>query len=131
MPFPVNRLTRSHVSHRCSSLQLIMPSQFFVPFLLAGMIITVTVIGIKLELDYIYIHIFIRSGFHQLVVEQMAGAHRTIFPASAAVYAFVGRTCNASRIAIPRIRMTASCTSSPCGKRFRCSVRLFTIFIIL
>lgn len=105
-------------THATPTLVLTMPSSFFIPILLAGMIITgnFCMVSFKGPLPT-------RHRLQQFPMVQMAGKFGpSVFilhtnPRS--------RTCNASRTAT---QITLCCTNNPSGKPCRCSVSPFRMF---
>ena len=94
--------------------------RFYIPFLLAGMIITVRLLDFETE----------------LFIKYVSRGHPTRFGASGRSVAVHHssdsiltvcrrRICNVSRTATTPTHVTTSCTSSRCGRLSRCSVRVF------
>ena len=103
---------------RDTTLSAAMPrSPFYVPFLLAGMIITVSVLcPLCSPRDT-------SPGLQQLPLEQVAGQLVPLCLPSAAAPHFLVRTCNVSRIAVILTLETTYSMNSPFGRRSKCSVR--------
>jgi hypothetical protein len=100
-----------------------MPSTFYVPILIVGMILTVCVPPYLLCPPAHPTP----PGIMQLTMVQVSGMSPDTY-SSPLLYPFLDvlRTCNASRTVMTPIRHSMSCMNNQCGRHFRCSVRLIS-----